>query len=181
MSIGEGSMNLKSVSKYMSLVLRHKPGNLKLSEGGWVDIDDFIRETGISFVDVMSVVRKDEKGRYSYDLMGRRIRANQGHSVSVDMGFVEKMPPAILYHGTTNKVEDFIFKDGLKKMTRQYVHLSRDVDTARVVAGRRSGSVIILEVNSGQMYSDGYKFYESENGVWLVDSVPVSYLRKVVP
>lgn len=172
-------MNLKSVSKKMSWILRHSPGDLKLSEGGWVDMDDFVKHSGIDAETVLFIVNRDEKKRYSYDSIGDRIRANQGHSVPIDMGFEEKEPPDILYHGTVDRFEDSIFKNGILKMSRQYVHLSSDRSVA-VMVGNRRGSCVILEVDSKRMYSDGIKFYQSENGVWLVDFVPVGYFRKIV-
>jgi putative RNA 2'-phosphotransferase len=179
-------MNLVTVSKYMAKYLRHNPEDLglKLSEGGWVDVEDFISASvrkgfRLDLNTILEVVRTDNKQRYSYDEMGKRLRANQGHSVFVNMKFEERIPPEILYHGTAARFVDSIFRDGLKPMSRQYVHLSSDIDTAMNVGKRHGGYPVLLKVLSGPMYNDGKKFYQSENGVWLVGRVGVEYLRKV--
>ena len=172
-------MNLVSVSKYMSKYLRHNPSDLglKLSEGGWVDVEDFIsaslkRNYQIDLNTILEVVRTDSKGRYSYDEVGKRLRANQGHSCVVDMKFEEKKPPHVLYHGTSDRFLQDIYMEGLKPMSRQYVHLSEDSDVAVDVGRRHGGKLIVLKIDSERMYNSGIKFYQSENGVWLVDFVP---------
>ncbi|MCH2208416.1 MAG: RNA 2'-phosphotransferase [Lentisphaerales bacterium] len=123
------------------------------------------------------IVMTNDKKRFSFSDDGKRIRANQGHSLDLDLGLEERQPPEILCHGTATRNMDVIFKEGLKKMNRHHVHLSEEVETARNV-GSRYGKPVILEVASERMYQDGFKFYHSENGVWLTNEVPVKYLTK---
>lgn len=123
------------------------------------------------------IVRTDEKGRYSFNEDKTLIRANQGHSIHVDVELQEKEPPEILYHGTAGRSLGKILSDGLKPMGRLYVHLSKDIDTALQV-GQRHGKPIVLKVHSGEMYRNGIKFYLSENGVWLVNNVETKYLEE---
>ena len=171
-------MKLDKVSRKIAYLLRHAPDFT--DEHGYVDTQALIkavRETYPNFTKELldEIVRTDEKGRYSYDETGQRIRANQGHSVWVDVGLVEQEPPAVLYHGTATRFLDSIFREGLTGQTRLYVHLSKDEETAMKV-GARHGEPIVLKVQAGEMRKDGYVFYCSENGVWLTKTVPAQYL-----
>jgi len=172
----------KRISKFMSLVLRHDPGriNLSLDNMGWADLDELmagIRSKGMD-IDrevLENVVRDNDKQRFVISDDGQKIRANQGHSIEIDLDLKPVEPPAFLYHGTVAKFLAYINTDGLKKMSRQHVHLSEDRSTAVKVASRR-GLPIILSVCSGKMHKDGYVFYQSLNGVWLTDKVPVEFI-----
>jgi len=173
----------KRLSKFLSLLLRHKPEtlNLNMDENGWVSVGELVEKINasgrkmITQVDIANVVANCKKQRFKLDKEFDRIRANQGHSISVDVELVEKIPPPILYHGTAERNLESIRKLGLIKGSRQHVHLSDNQDTARTV-GCRYGKPIILEVDCQKMISDGHLFYQSENGVWLVDAVGADYL-----
>lgn len=171
----------------MSLVLRHKPQaiNATLDENGWLEIDTLInglnaRGQRVDRAFIEEVVRTNDKQRFAISEDGLRIRANQGHSVSVDVELEAVEPPEFLYHGTVAKYTDVIFKKGLQKMQRLHVHLSPDVQTATTV-GLRRGFPIILRIAAKQMHADGYLFYLSQNNVWLTDCVPAQYLSKHEP
>ena len=123
------------------------------------------------------VVAKNSKQRFSVDETGTRIRANQGHSVEVDLQLAPAIPPDVLYHGTGHRAVESIRRDGLRKMARHHVHLSRDVETAQKV-GARHGRPVVFAVAAAAMHGAGHVFYCSENGVWLVDEVPPEYLRE---
>lgn len=173
----------KKLSVFLSLVLRHQPqaAGIDLDKNGWADVEALLRgvnATGrkINREILEEIVRTDEKGRYSFDVTGKKIRANQGHSVSVDVELKEKLPPEFLYHGTASRFLDAIFAEGLKPMSRLYVHLSPDVATA-VKVGKRHGKVVVLTVESGKMADDGITFYQSANGVWLTKRVLPKYLQ----
>lgn len=177
-------MDLEKISKYISYVLRHNPQDigLELGERGFVNTSELIsgvnEHFGKDVIDMdklREIVATDNKQRYSFSEDESLIRANQGHSINVDLGLDVKEPPEFLYHGTSENSLDLIFKGGIKRMSRDYVHLSSDEETARTV-GSRHGVSRVLQVNSGQMFKDGYKFYQSDNGVWLTDFVPVEYL-----
>lgn len=177
-------MKQEKLSVFLSLILRHKPEviNIKLDNQGYANVDELI--TGINnyenrYIDMEileEIVRTDNKGRYSFNEDKTKIRANQGHSIKVDVGLKECVPPDILYHGTAKRFLNSIFKEGLQKRSRLYVHLSINPLTALKV-GERHGESSLLEINSGKMYKDGYKFFVSENGVWLTDNVPAEYIR----
>lgn len=177
------SKDLKSISKYISLILRHKPETIgiTLDEHGWANVDELI--AGVSKthpidMDVLEqIVREDEKQRYSFNEDKTLIRANQGHSIPVDVELEEKEPPEFLYHGTGEKYMSSIDEQGLIPKSRLYVHLSFDEETA-IKVGQRHGKPVIYTVKSGEMYKDGYKFFCSVNGVWLTKEVPVKYLEK---
>ena len=177
--------NLTNLSKYLSLILRHKPETIGISldKHGWADVDELI--AGISKTKdfnmeiLEEIVRIDEKQRYSFNADKTKIRANQGHSIDVDVELEEKIPPEVLYHGTATRFIESIKKNGINKQSRLYVHLSKDIDTAFMV-GKRHGRPAIFVVDTKAMVADGYKFYLSENGVWLTDVVPNKYLRKEV-
>lgn len=173
-------MSIRERSKFLSYVLRHKPDEfgLTLEEGGWVSIDALMKACNFTKEELDEIVATDEKKRYSYDGNGN-IRANQGHSTNVDMMFTEQVPPDELFHGTGKKSIEPIFKNGIQKMTRQHVHLSSDIDTA-VKVGKRHGTPHVFRIDSKRMYNDGYKFYCSDNGVWLTDHVDRQYFISCV-
>jgi putative RNA 2'-phosphotransferase len=175
---------LITLSKYLSKHLRHAPEalGLTLQVGGWVPVDDLLAACAsagfpIAYDDLIECVETNEKQRFSFDASGELIRANQGHSVEVDLQLDEKQPPDVLFHGTVERFLASIMSEGLKKGKRHHVHLSKDVETARKVGARR-GKPIILHVAAGAMHASGIKFYLSTNGVWLTDSVPANYLAR---
>lgn len=170
---------LTQKSKYLAYVLRHRPdvAGLILDKEGWTPVDDVVAATGVSKADLEQIVGLDEKGRYSFSSDGLKVRANQGHSAQgVKMTFKRAVPPTVLYHGTTSKAELGIMKKGLLPMNRHHVHLSEDIEVARSVAGRRKSDIAILQIDTKQMLADKFQFYLSDNGVWLVDSVPTKYI-----
>jgi putative RNA 2'-phosphotransferase len=176
---------LVTVSKYLAKYLRHAPHELGLTlqPGGWVPVDDLLsaaRRHGfpISYDDLMECVETNDKQRFSFDVSGELIRANQGHSVEVDLQLEEREPPETLFHGTVERFLASILKDGLVRGKRHHVHLSKDVETARKVGARR-GKPVILKVDAGRMHWDGCKFLLSANGVWLTDAVPPGYLLRI--
>jgi len=173
---------IKGTSKFLSLVLRHKPETigLQLDENGWANVEELITKsaaTGRIYTpgDLDEIVATNDKKRFAYNEDKTRIRANQGHSVSVELNLPVTEPPEWLYHGTPERFVAAIRAEGLRKMERQHVHLSKDRETAHKVGSRR-GRPSILTVRSGQMFLDGYVFYISENGVWLTDHVPANYI-----
>jgi putative RNA 2'-phosphotransferase len=173
------------VSKYLSKHLRHEPERLglTLAPGGWVNVDDLLAACSrngfaISRADLEEVVATNDKQRFSFDPDGACIRANQGHSTTVDLLLEPLSPPDVLYHGTTENSVPEILASGLFKMARHHVHLSSDLATARKV-GARHGRPVVLVVNATSMARDGHVFFCSANGVWLVDSVPPQYLRPI--
>lgn len=176
---------LDKLSVFISLVLRHKPdaAGINLDEHGWANVQnliDGIKETGrkIDMGILEEIVATDNKQRYTFNQDKTLIRANQGHSIPVDVELKEQEPPKFLYHGTAARFLDAILNDGLKPMSRLYVHLSEDIETALKV-GKRHGNPVVLKIYSGDMHKDGYKFYLSENGVWLTKKVDVKYLEKI--
>ena len=176
-------MDYTEVSRYISLILRHKPEvvGLKLDEHGLVNVDQLIegvsRKYMINRSILEEIVETDNKQRYSFNTDKTKIRANQGHSVNVDVELEEHQPPEILWHGTDKKFVDAINEQGLIPKSRLYVHLSKDPETARQVGARHGESVLYI-VSAGQMFRDGYKLYLSKNGVWLTKEVPVKYLER---
>lgn len=172
------------MSKFLCFVLRHHPEHvdLVLEKGGWASVDDLIhgctfkKNIPLDRARLDEIVRNDSKGRYSFSEDGTRIRCNQGHSFDVDMEFTPVEPPTLLYHGTAERFLDAIFDGGIKKMSRQHVHLSDSMMTARQV-GTRHGKPVILLVEAKRMHDEGVKFYKSANGVWLVDFVPADRLQ----
>jgi putative RNA 2'-phosphotransferase len=173
---------LVRTSKFLSLVLRHKPQEigLKLDLAGWVPVADLLRAADshgfpLTMDQLLEVVRTNDKQRFSLSDDGLKIRANQGHSVEIDLGYEPAIPPPVLYHGTVEKVLHTIMQQGLLKGQRHHVHLSADSKTAESVGSRR-GRPTVLEVNSALMSAHGYIFFRSKNGVWLTEHVPPSYL-----
>ena len=177
-------MNDKSLSKFLSLVLRHQPEiiDLRLDENGWASVEELMekmqREKNISidFERLERVVTQDNKNRYSLDQTKGMIRANQGHSIDISLDLTPIQPPAVLFHGTATRFLNSIQEIGLLKMARNHVHLSKDFDTALNV-GKRHGKPVILEINAAMMVERGFKFFLSENKVWLTEEVPPMYLK----
>ena len=176
------SSSEKSLSKFLSLILRHKPATILLSldENGWAKVDELIKQANLYKVpltheSLCRIVETNDKKRFVFSEDGLMIRANQGHSISVDLQLTEAEPPPLLYHGTALKNIDSIKANGLLKRQRHHVHLSEDRLTAKSVGGRY-GKPIVIGVNAGEMYRSGFKFFQSENGVWLTDYVPAHYL-----
>jgi len=174
---------LVKTSKYLSRHLRHDPGRLglTLAPGGWVEVDDLLRACAahsfaLTRAELDEVVARNDKRRFSFDETGTRIRANQGHSVEIDLGLEVAAPPDVLFHGTGEGSVDAILRDGLSRMSRHHVHLSPDVPTALRVGGRH-GRAVVLEVDAARMAADGHEFYVSDNGIWLTDEVPPQYVR----
>lgn len=176
-------MGNKETSKYISLILCHKPETIgiTLDEHGWANVDELIlgiSKTHTLNMDILEeIVSTDEKQRYSFNEDKTLIRANQGHSVQVDVELNEVKPPETLWHGTGEKYMESIDTQGLISKSRLYVHLSKDVDTA-IKVGKRHGKPVLYKVKALDMYNDGFRFYLSKNGVWLTEEVPVEYLGK---
>lgn len=174
-------MNITKVSKYLALILRHKPeaAGISLDEHGWANIKELIKGVNkthkLDMATLEEIVATDDKQRYSFNEDKTLIRANQGHSVNVDVELEEIVPPEYLWHGTGSKYVESIMKDGIISKSRLYVHLSENYITAQQV-GTRHGKPYVFFVRSGDMHRDGYKFYKSVNGVWLTKFVPVEYL-----
>lgn len=178
-------MNLQNISRYMSLILRHKPEiiGISLDEHGWAVVDDLINgiaknNEGFDMKTLEEIVKTDTKQRYSFNNDKTLIRANQGHSIPVDVELEEKEPPEFLYHGTGEKYVSSILEQGLIPKSRLYVHLSKDIETAQNV-GRRHGKEVIYKIATHEMYQDGYKFYLSVNDVWLTKKVPFQYMQTI--
>lgn len=174
--------HLKQVSKFMSLVLRHRPEviGLRLDENGWAVVEELIQGlnehgTAVDIEIISTAVETNDKKRFSFNEDKTMIRANQGHSIEVELNLKPSVPPAILYHGTADRFLKSILAEGLKKQQRQHVHLSWQVETARAVGGRH-GKPVILSINAAAMVNDGFVFYLSDNRVWLTDEVPVQYI-----
>lgn len=177
--------NLNRLSRFISLILRHKPEviNIDIDESGYVNVNELIIGINKSgrFIDINmleEIVKYDNKNRYSFSSDKTKIRANQGHSICVDVGLNEGSPKKYLYHGTAESNLESILQDGIKKMNRLYIHLSNDIDTALKV-GHRHGVPIVLRIDTEKMKQDGYKFYLSSNKIWLTEYVPKIYIEKV--
>ncbi len=177
-----GKSKQDKLSVFLSLVLRHDPdaAGISLDGHGWADTQELIAGVNASgrkldMEMLEEIVRTDEKGRYSFNEDKTLIRANQGHSIPVDVELKQAVPPEKLYHGTASRFMDSIKGQGLKPMSRLYVHLSKDYSTA-VKVGSRHGQPMVLEVDAGRMARDGGVFYLSENGVWLTGYVKPEYL-----
>ena len=177
-------MDLQKIGKYISFLLRHHPedAGLTLDAHGWVDTELLVEavarsNAGFTREHLDEIVATNNKQRYSYSEDGQRIRANQGHSIPVDVELAEAAPPEFLWHGTGEKFVESIDKTGLIPKSRLYVHLSKDIETA-VQVGSRHGKPVVYKALTAKMAEDGYKFYLSVNGVWLTKEVPVRYLEK---
>lgn len=171
------------ISKFLSLVLRHNPAliGLELDANGWASVTELLakmkaKDHGISIDELKHIVETNSKKRFAFNDDFEKIRANQGHSVEVDLGYEKQVPPFELFHGTAQKNLDLILKTGIKKMKRHHVHLSTDKVTAQKV-GMRHGKPVILSVNAKGMADSGFDFYLSNNGVWLTDFVPVEFIK----
>lgn len=176
-------MSLKDTSKFISLILRHKPETIgiTLDEHGWANVDELIagvsktRDFNMEMLE--EIVRTDEKQRYSFNEDKTLIRANQGHSIPVDVELEKKEPPRYLYHGTAEKYRESIERQGLIPKSRLYVHLSKDIETA-IKVGSRHGKPVVYRVWTGKMHDAGFDFYQSVNGVWLTSKVPTQYIKR---
>ena len=175
--------SLVRISKYLSLHLRHQPERigLELEPGGWVEVEDLLEacathNMAITHDELYEVVRQNDKQRFAFDDSGKRIRANQGHSVEVDLQLDPRVPPAVLLHGTGQQFIFDILQQGLLKMSRHHVHLTEAEATALKV-GRRKGKPVILEIDAAGLHGSGRLFYLTANAVWLVDEVPPAFLK----
>ena len=173
---------LKHISKFMSLVLRHRPEaiGLQLDENGWANVQELIAKMKANGIDVdiatlTITVETNDKKRFAFNEDKTMIRASQGHSIEVELNLKAVPPPEILYHGTADRFVESILKEVLKKQQRQYVHLSWQIETAKA-NGSRHGKPVILMINAKAMMQDGHAFYLSDNSVWLVDAVPAQYI-----
>lgn len=173
----------KSISKFLSYVLRHNPDKLgiTLDENGWTSVATLLEKINVepyslSMQELEDVVATNNKKRFAFNEDKTMIRASQGHSVNIDLGIQPQQPPEYLYHGTVEKFITSIQDKGLMKGTRQHVHLSADKETA-INVGSRRGKPIILTVRSGEMHAQNHNFYQSENGVWLTDKVPTEFIE----
>ena len=176
-------MNNIQLGKFISLILRHKPETIgiNLDEHGWANVQDLINGINnsgrtITFEQLDEIVQTNDKKRYSFNEDKTLIRANQGHSINVDVELKEAIPPKVLYHGTGEKYLDAILKDGIKHKNRLNVHLSKDIETA-IKVGKRHGNPIVLKIDTEAMLNDGFKFYLSENGVWLTSDIGPKYFK----
>lgn len=176
---------LVKISKYLSKHLRHQPEriDIQLAPGGWVSVDELLaackqHSFPINRIELNEVVASNDKKRFSFDSTGTLIRANQGHSVEVDLQLEPVIPPDVLYHGTGHGAVEAILREGLCKMSRNHVHLSKDIAVAKTV-GARHGRPVVFIVDAAAMHEADYTFYCSDNGVWLVDCVPPEYLQQI--
>lgn len=172
----------KGISKFLSLVLRHRPEiiGVELDAQGWADVDVLIRQFNANgtFIDrelLDHVVDTNSKKRFAFNENRKLIRASQGHSIPVQLGYSAQLPPDVLFHGTGAQAVASILNAGLEKRDRQHVHLSQDFQTAVQVGGRH-GKPVVFNVLAAEMHSAGYSFYLSENGVWLTDHVPAAFI-----
>jgi len=170
-------MNCVKISKLLSFILRHNPGShgIILDEYGYANVDDLLAKTSIDRDTLLEVVQTNDKQRFSFNEDETLIRANQGHSIKVDLQLTPVEPPEVLYHGTVSRFLTSIREKGLIKGWRQYVHLSDSINTATKV-GQRRGDAIILTIGSHKMWEAGHKFYLSKNKVWLTDYVPPEFI-----
>lgn len=176
---------LTRISKFLSKYLRHEPATLGLTleVGGWVLVEDLLKACAkhnfpITKVQLDEVVEKNNKKRFSFDESGKKIRANQGHSVEVDLQLAPQRPPSVLYHGTAEKNLASVMSVGIEKRARHHVHLSKDIATAKNV-GSRHGKPVVLAIDAESMQKAGFIFYCSDNGVWLTDCVPVEFIKQI--
>lgn len=177
MNPNTAKQSLEKSSRKLSYFLRHCKEPLYIDlNGGWASVDVMLHLLGITRSQLDEIVATDSKGRYSYDSTDKRIRANQGHSIPGVMIEMERpQPPELLYHGTATRFLDAILREGLKPMTRQWVHISKDYETA-VVVGRRHGKPVVLAFRAKDFVEDGNELYLSANGVWQARAVPAKYL-----
>lgn len=174
----------KKTSKFLSYVLRHHPEliHLNLDENGWANVDELIAKStndsqGFTFEELDEIVETNDKKRFIFNEDKTRIRANQGHSIDINLALIPQQPPEFLYHGTAQGNINSILEKGIEKRSRQHVHLSQDKETASKV-GMRHGKPVILTINTQKMFEDGLEFYLSENNVWLTDFVDIKYISQ---
>jgi putative RNA 2'-phosphotransferase len=171
------------LSKFLSLVLRHKPEviNLQLDANGWANVKDILSnpKEPMDMSELSQVVLNNDKQRFSLDLVNMKIRASQGHSIKVDLQLKEATPPDYLYHGTSSKFIQNIIEYGIKPMNRHHVHLSMDKETAKKVGNRHGGKLIIIKISTGDMNEHGMRFYLSDNNVWLCTYVDPHYFDSI--
>ena len=175
------------ISKRLSLVLRHNPQSIgiTLDPSGWASVDDLLKRLNDKGVRIdrqilQTIVAENPKKRFEFNADQTSIRARQGHSVNVDLGYQSTTPPDILYHGTAEKFLVPILKEGLKKQQRHHVHLSTNIPLMLEVA-RRRGKASLIEIDAKQMHQDGYEFYVTENDVWLSEHIPPQYIKHIDP
>jgi putative RNA 2'-phosphotransferase len=166
----------QKISRRLSYLLRHNPEDLKMDKNGYVNVLDISKKLDISLEDIKKIVFENDKKRFRFSDNGIMIRASQGHTIDIDTQPKETKPPKVLFHGTATKSLDSIYKTGINKGQRNHLHLSDNKETATSV-GSRHGAAFILEIDSEKMYEDGYKFYLSDNKVWLTESVPRIYIK----
>lgn len=173
---------IKSTSKFLSLVLRHQPEviGINLDTQGWVAVDELLQKLaaykrGISLEELDFVVENNNKKRFAFNKDKTKIRASQGHSINLDLGYAPVEPPELLYHGTASRFLEGIQKTGLEKRNRHHLHLSLNLDTAKDVGGRH-GKPVILVVRAKEMHEAGFQFFVSDNDVWLTDHVPLDFI-----
>ncbi|MBT6047044.1 MAG: RNA 2'-phosphotransferase [Candidatus Scalindua sp.] len=173
-------MDIIKKSKFLSLILRHKPEtvDLTLDSAGWARVSEVLVKCNMSMLDLEVVVEQNNKKRFEFNEDRTKIRASQGHSVDVDLEYTPTLPPEHLFHGTSNKAIFEILMNGIKKMQRNHVHLSAEKQTA-IEVGRRKGNPFVLVIDAQRMYLDGHRFFLSTNGVWLTEFVPKQYLHDV--
>ncbi len=175
---------IANISKFLSLVLRHQPETIgiQLDQNGWTDITELIAKSngyGIQFdrETLNHIVETNSKKRFAINDTNDKIRASQGHSIEIELGYTNQIPPELLFHGTAVKFVKSILDTGLEKRNRQHVHLSADIETA-IKVGQRHGNPIVFKILAEQMYNDKFEFFISDNGVWLTDNVPTKYLKQ---
>lgn len=173
------------ISKFLSLVLRHQPETIgiQLDQNGWVGVKELIDKAVQHGIEMDQskldyIVGNNSKKRFAYNSSRDQIRASQGHSVSIELGYQSQMPPDVLYHGTGEKSMSSILATGIEKRSRQHVHLSKEIETA-IQVGQRHGKPVVFEVLASKMHNDNFTFFISDNGVWLTDYVPVKYLQLI--
>lgn len=175
--------NLTQTSKFLSLILRHRPEKigLTLDANGWTEVSELIEKLGqhghpLDFQELKLIVDTSDKQRFAFSEDFKKIRANQGHSVKVELGLSPVAPPQLLFHGTATKNIVSIKTSGLHRGKRHHVHLSPDENTAVQVGGRH-GKAVVLKIHAGEMQRAGFTFFKSENGVWLTEEVPVQFIE----
>ena len=173
------------LSKFLSLVLRHNPDaiGIELDSNGWADVKDLIEKMNssgkhIDLETLEAIIETSSKKRFRFNEDKSLIRASQGHSIEIDLGYEAKVPPRRLFHGTGAKYVDSIYESGIQKRNRHHVHLSKDIETALSV-GQRHGRPVVFEILTDEMTQEGFDFYESENGVWLTDEIPARFIRRI--
>jgi putative RNA 2'-phosphotransferase len=168
------------IGKKISYLLRHNPEDLVMDKNGYVETLSLLKKVGINQEELDFIVDTNDKKRLAYSEDKKKIRASQGHSINVDVQLKAVRPPRVLYHGTSpDSYEKIIHSKGLDKMNRLHVHLTDSIDIAKSVGKRYSkrNKPVVLEINSAAMNTDGFKFFLSENGVWLTDNVPLKYIK----